>query len=604
MGNRSTLITIGKNGELRHLFWPTHNYPQHVRGSLPGITCGKGETESFSWLTDDPWKRKQRYLPDSTILETTFTDDRDGFEVKATDFVLPSKDALVRVFEIANKNLAPVNASFLYYNDFDIAETPIGDACYYDEKSDTIVSYKRNYWFVFGGERRSSAHQCGVHAEGSDAFVDAKDGRLWGNSLALYSGTRGVNSCLKWDLGSLNPGVKEQLVLFMCFAHNKQDAMLLVDSARKSSLPEMVNDVNRYCQDWLRKAKVARVPEAWENLLRRSLLTLRTLVSPDFGGVVAAPTLEPDYRYVWSRDGTYVAYALDRCGYHKDAEAFYRWCKEAQEPNGGWNQRYHIEGTPAPSWGEQEDQCATILWGIGRHYELTKNRDFLEEVWPTLEKGVEHLLNGRDPETGLVGPSLDLWEEKSALHTYTNSAAYGALRESADAASVLGYDSLAGSWKEENGILQNAILKHLWDEQNNRFLKSVRPLDKDIDTAILGLSYPFSVLQSDDPRMLSTAHQIENAYRYTTEGIGRYPGDLYHGGNPWFITTLWMALYHCQLGNYQKAKTMIDWSTRHVDELQLFAEQVNRENGEPVSASPLAWSHAMFILSLLSFKET
>jgi GH15 family glucan-1,4-alpha-glucosidase len=279
-------------------------------------------------LTDDPWTRKQRYLPDSTICETTFTNDRDGFEVKATDFVLPNNDALVRVFEVVNKNLASIDTSFLYYNDFDIAETPIGDACYYDQKSDTIVSYKRNYWFAFGGERRSSAHQCGVHEEGSDAFVDAKDGELWGNSLALYSGTRGVNSCLKWDLGTLNPGVKEQLVLLMCFAHNKQDALFLIDTARKSSLPEMVNDVNIYCQDWLRKAQVVRVPEAWEDLLRRSLLTLRTLVSPDFGGIVAAPTLEPDYRYVWSRDGTYVAYALDRCGYHKDAEAFYRWCKD------------------------------------------------------------------------------------------------------------------------------------------------------------------------------------------------------------------------------------------------------------------------------------
>ncbi|TMI56062.1 hypothetical protein E6H18_08100, partial [Candidatus Bathyarchaeota archaeon] len=161
MGNRSTLITIGKNGELRHLFWPTHNYPQHVRGSLPGIICGKGQNESFSWLTDDPWTRRQRYLPDSTILETTFTDNRNGFEVRATDFVLPSKDALVRVFEIASKNLAPIDTSFLYYNDFDIAETPVGDACYYDQRSDTIVSYKRNYWFAFGGQRRSSAHQCG-----------------------------------------------------------------------------------------------------------------------------------------------------------------------------------------------------------------------------------------------------------------------------------------------------------------------------------------------------------------------------------------------------------------------------------------------------------
>src|SRR6266705_4029223 len=562
MGNRSTLITIGKNGELRHLFWPTHNYPQHVRGSLPGIICGKGQSESFSWLTDDPWTRRQRYLPDSTILETSFIDNRNGFEVRATDFVLPGRDALVRVFEIANKNLAPIDTSFLYYNDFDIAETPIGDACYYDQRSDTIVSYKRNYWFAFGGERRSSAHQCGVHEDASDAFVDAKDGRLSGNSLALYSGTRGVNSCLKWDLGSLNPGVKEQLVLLMCFAHNKQDALSLIDTARKSSLPEMVNDVNKYCQDWLRNAKVTRVPDAWEDLLRRSLLTLRTLVSPDFGGIVAAPTLDPDYRYVWSRDGTYVAYALDRCGYAEDAEGFYRWCMEVQEPDGGWYQRYHVEKSPGPSWGEQEDQCATILWGIGQHYQLTRDENFLTDIWPTVRKGVDHLLRKRDQETGLIGPSIDLWEEKTALHTYTNAAGCAAIRESSKIASILGYDALSVSWAEETKALQNAVMTHLWDEKKGRFLKSVKPNDPSIDTALLGLTYSFSVLEADDPWVLSTSRQIENAFKYASDGLGRYPEDVYQGGNTWFITTLWMALYQCRLRNYDKARVLIDWCAK------------------------------------------
>src|SRR5437879_12630860 len=101
MGNRSTLITIGKNGELRHLFWPSHNYPQHVRGSLPGILAGRNGSESFSWLTDDPWIRKQRFLPDRTILETSFA-NTDGIHVKATNLDRRSTNALVRVFEVSN----------------------------------------------------------------------------------------------------------------------------------------------------------------------------------------------------------------------------------------------------------------------------------------------------------------------------------------------------------------------------------------------------------------------------------------------------------------------------------------------------------------------
>ena len=602
MGNRSTLVTIGKNGELRHLFWPSHNYPQHVRGSLPGILAGRSGNQSFSWMTDDPWIRKQRFLPDSTILETSFARP-DGIQVKATDLVLPNKDALVRIFEVANTGNEPSTVSFLYYNDFDIAETPLGDACYYDEKTDSIVSYKRHYWFAYGADKSSSQHQCGVHEEGSDAFVDAKDGQLGGNSLALHAGVKGVNSCLKWDLGDLNSGVREQLVLLMSFGHNKQQALEILEDSRQSSLAEMVNDVNRYCQDWLRRNKAKIVHVLWRELLRRSLLTLQTLVSPDLGGIVAAPTLEPDYRYVWSRDATYVAYALDRCGYTQDAAAFYQWCKEVQQPDGGWAQRYHIEKSPGPSWGEQEDQCATILWGIGQHHSLNKDEEFLADMWPTVKKGVEHLLGKRDSETGLVGPSFDLWEEKQALHTYTNAAAAAALRESARIASTLGYEILSNFWLNEHKNLQSGIIRHLWDAQSGRFLKSIKPHDSSIDTAILGLAYPFRVLEPDDPHIVGSSRQIEGAFTYASEGIGRYPGDTYLGGNPWFITTLWLALYRCQQGHYEKAKTLIEWCVRHVDELQLFSEQVHKDNGEPISASPLAWSHAMFILALLDYQD-
>src|SRR5207244_13398503 len=114
-------------------------------------------------------------------------------------------------------------------------------------------------------------------------------------------------------------------------------------------------------------------------------------------------------------------------------------------------------------------------------------------------------------------------EKNSALHAIADSAACAALIESDEVASVLRHDALAESWKKENDILQGAILKHLWSEQNNRFLKSVKPVHNDIDTAIIGLSFPFCVLQPDDRRMLSTAHQIENAFHYTAEVLGRCP---------------------------------------------------------------------------------
>src|SRR5438445_7624888 len=125
-------------------------------------------------------------------------------------------------------------------------------------------------------------------------------------------------------------------------------------------------------------------------------------------------------------------------------------------------------------------------------------------MWPNVKEGVEHLLGKKDPETGLVGPSFDLWEEKQALHTYTNAAATAALWESARIASTLGYEVLSSAWSDEAKNLQTAIAKHLWDDQSGRFLKSVKHNDSSIAPTFLGLTYPFRVLEADDPRILSS----------------------------------------------------------------------------------------------------
>src|SRR5260370_11733193 len=102
---------------------------------------------------------------------------------------------------------------------------------------------------------------------------------------------------------------------------------------------------------------------------------------------------------------------------------------------------------------------------------------------------------------------------------------------------------MSKSWSDESKKLREAILKHLWDGQSDRFLKSVKPHDSSIDTAILGLTYPFRILEPDDPRIISSSRQIENAFTYASDGFARSPGDTYNGVHPRLIPTLWMPLY-------------------------------------------------------------
>lgn len=104
-------------------------------------------------------------------------------------------------------------------------------------------------------------------------------------------------------------------------------------------------------------------------------------------------------------------------------------------------------------------------------------------------------------------------------------------------------------------------------------------------------------------RIKKTAIALESAFTFKSGGLGRYPFDQYYGGNPWILTTLWLALYYEKAGELDKAEPLIRWALGHSTELGLLSEQVDKESGAPVSAIPLAWSHAFFILSILDLEK-
>jgi len=147
------------------------------------------------------------------------------------------------------------------------------------------------------------------------------------------------------------------------------------------------------------------------------------------------------------------------------------------------------------------------------------------------------------------------------------------------------------------------LLNLSWDAQLNRFIKTAVPRNENLDISLLSLSYPFDVLPANDEKMKKTAAAIESAFKFKSGGLGRYPFDQYYGGNPWILTTLWLALYYEKASELRKAEQLIRWALDHSTELGLLSEQVDKESGAPVSAIPLAWSHAFFILSVLDLQE-
>ena len=88
-------------------------------------------------------------------------------------------------------------------------------------------------------------------------------------------------------------------------------------------------------------------------------------------------------------------------------------------------------------------------------------------------------------------------------------------------------------------------------------------------------------------------------------GSPRYEDDNYfrsdppHMGNPWFVTTLWMAQYYASSGDKSRATQYIDWTLRNTMPSGLLSEQINPSDSTIVGVTPLVWSHAELINTIL-----
>jgi GH15 family glucan-1,4-alpha-glucosidase len=78
-------------------------------------------------------------------------------------------------------------------------------------------------------------------------------------------------------------------------------------------------------------------------------------------------------------------------------------------------------------------------------------------------------------------------------------------------------------------------------------------------------------------------------------------------GNPWFITTLWMM--RCEIAAAETVEQLdrsfrwMRWISKHCLPSGVLGEQLHPETGEPLSVSPLAWSHAEVVAALVEYLE-
>jgi oligosaccharide amylase len=606
-GNGRLLLTVNEHGDWNELFYPYPGQFQHLREQRVGVF--DVSASKFAWLRQGNGYKVQQSaygagdLPDSQW-------SGHGITLEVRDHVHPNHDLVARTFRVRADPARPVR--LFAYHSFQIAESMYQDTAYVDPSVASLVHYKRGYFFEFFAEPSYSRAVCGEHTlKGlQGTYVDAEDGRLEGRAVAHGA----ADSVMEWDLEAV-PDRDVEVRLFLAVGRSLPAVHQVRDYVRDGGPPRFIRESERFWETWVSR-RLPNPPKGLgtraQEVYRASVLLLRhctgvngsIIASPDTRSLVAAGDT---YNYCWWRDGGYVSKAMDEAGLYENAARFLDFARTCQNPDGSFFHRHFPDGQIGSTWHPppflQIDQTATVVAAVWHHFKRGADPDVLVDLWPLVKGAANFLAGFRDAATGLPAPSYDLWEERLAIHTYSTAAVAHALERASRVAAEIGKDG--NGWVKAAEEIRAAAVKHLWDEERRRFVRSITPRDDRLDASVLP-ALKLGLVPWDDPRARAVVDAIEA--RLWVPGVGglaRYEGDLYYGNeNPWVLTTLWLAEARLRLGDADRCRALIEWAADHSTPTFLLPEQIDRTTGEPKSATPLTWSHSTFVDVVHKFAES
>ncbi|WKZ18981.1 MAG: glycoside hydrolase family 15 protein [Candidatus Jettenia sp. CY-1] len=651
VGNGSLLVTFDADYTIRDLYYPHVGKENHAMGNPSRF--GVWTREGFSWVNARDWKLALGYVKETLVTSVRAFHEKLSLQLVCNDVVDFEKNIYMRKVTVRNLRDERREVRLFFHQDLSVMENEVGDTVFYDAKLNCLIHYKGPRYFLIncsaGDVWGVREHAIGIkrHHGAEGTWRDAEDGILGGNPIAQGS----VDSTIGVSM-EIHPH-KESVAYYWIAVGNTYHEVDGLNDILLSEKPQKIIDrTASYWRHWVNKEEFnfGNLPQDIVDLFKRSLLVVATQI--DNGGAIIAANdsdirqyAKDTYSYMWPRDGALVTYAMLKAGYTTLCRKFFDFCAHVITPynfcasvlieNGFLLHKYNPDGSFGSSWhpwvkGEeihvpiQEDETALVLWVIWQYYDMYRKIDVIRPLYHSLiEKAADFLVSYRDEQTGLPLPSYDLWEERRGILSFTAATVYGGLMAAANLSDIFYHTGKSTIYRQTAAQIKTAIDQHLYSEQHKRFLRMIYPkkeggyeIDATIDASLYGM-FAFGVYDPDDIKVQNTMKAIEETLWVKTKigGIARYEQDFYQRvandsgipGNPWIICTMWMAQYYIatakSLEELEKVTNYLRWAVSRALPSGVLAEQINPFTGVPVSVSPLTWSHATVVQTVMDYLE-
>ncbi len=639
LSNGNLLIGFDAKAQVRDFYYPYVGLENHTGGHLVH-RLGVWVDNNFSWFDDPNWSISLGYQVDTLVSRVTAQNDSLGVKIDFEDAVYNEKDIFIRQVKVTNLWDHPRLIKFFFHQQFELYESHRKDTAYYDPNHQAVIHYKGRRVFLINSScegRSFDDYSTGLfnleNREGT--FKDAEDGILAKNPIEHGQ----VDSVIGFSL-NLDPAQSKTLHYWVCGAKVISDALELNQYVLDKTAPYLLKTTSDFWHAWTNRQNFNfyDLDPTHIDLFKKSLLITRTHVD-NRGGILASCDSDmlqygrDNYSYVWPRDGAFSVMALDRAGDHEVARRFFQFCSDVVRPEGYFMHKYRPDLSLGSSWHPwvrndqpqlpiQEDETALVIFALWKHYELTRDLEFIEGLYNSLiKKCGDFMVSYRDPQTGLPLGSYDIWEQDYATHTYTASTVFAALESAAKFAQLLGKSDHAARYRIAAGQIKSGIQKYLYDDKEGYFYKSIdlntvdQSINRTIDASSSYSVYKFGILDPFDDRLARSFSTTLYHLGLTTliGGIARFEGDWYYRsatdvpGNPWIITTLWLAQYYLaqvrRKEDLASVRRLLTWVVKHAMPSGVLSEQLDPHTGAQISAAPLTWSHSEYVTTILDYIE-
>jgi GH15 family glucan-1,4-alpha-glucosidase len=642
VGNGDLLVTFDRFYRVRDLYYPNVGRFNHTEGHVQRF--GVWVDGRFAWIEDSNWNRTLAYKPDTLVTSVILRNDELGLEISSNDCVDFHEPVFIRRASVRDLLGRDRDVRLFSHWDLSIRGTPVGDTANYDPATASVVVYKDDSYFLFNA---CDENKCGIDnwaigtkrlggAEGT--WRDAEDGQLGRNAISQGS----VDATIGFNL-QVPAGGYAHVTSWLACGKSYHDVKELNRRILEKWPDRMIARTEAYWRLWVRKERfeLSSLPASVADQFYRSQLVLRTQID-NGGAIIAANDTDiqqfggDHYSYCWPRDGALVAYALILSGQSELSRSFFKYCGKAIQRDGYFLHKYNPQAELASSWhpwmleGQrilpiQQDETSLVLWALRKHFVRYKDVEFIKPLYGSLVIGpAEWILTYRD-QNGMPRPSWDLWEERRGVHLFTVAATIGALHAAAAFATDFGEFDRASRYREGADRMTSAMIRHMWNPEQKRFARMLTPLasgeyrlDMTADSANFAV-WAFGGLEPHDEKVVSEMKALRERLwcRTAVGGCARYERDYYHQversniadvpGNPWVICTLWHAQYMIAKARTEEelreAVSLLEWTVARSEESGVLAEQFHPYSGDPMSVSPLTWSHATFVIVVMEYLE-